>query len=109
VLDLSLGVVYLDRDDIPLLPVAGFTWTPSPQWQIDINFPRPRIARRIDKRGGLSESWVYTAVGLGGNTWAVERADGSDDVLTMRDYQWIFGWEHRRSGGRGLFVEAGAA
>lgn len=108
-LDLSFGAVYLDRDDIPLLPVLGFNWTPTPQWQIDINFPRPRIARRVAKRGGVSESWIYTAVGLGGNTWAVERADGSHDVLTLRDYQWMFGWEGLRSGGRGWFIEGGAA
>lgn len=108
-LDLSFGAVYLDRDDIPLLPVLGLTWTPTPEWKFDINFPRPRISRRIDKCGAHSESWVYTGVGLGGNTWAVERADGSDDVLTLRDYQWIFGWEHLRSEGRGMFVEGGAS
>jgi len=108
-LDASFGVVYLDRDDIPILPAIGFTWTPKPWWRIDANFPRPRIARRIDKCGSESESWIYTGVALGGNTYAVERADGSDDILNLRDYQWIFGWEHLRSGGRGLFVEAGAA
>lgn len=108
-LDLSFGAVYLDRDDIPVLPVLGFKWVPTPEWQFDINFPRPRIARRIAKRGAMSESWIYTGVGLGGNTWAVEREDDSHGVLTLRDYQWIFGWESLRSGGRGWFVEGGAA
>lgn len=108
-LDASFGVVFLDRDDIPLLPVLGFTWRPNPFVRIDANFPRPRIAYQTAKCGGESESWVYTGVALGGNTWAVERADGSNDVLTLRDYQWVFGWEHIRSGGRGMFVEAGSS
>jgi hypothetical protein len=108
-LDVTLGAVYLDRDDIPLLPVIGFNWTPSPLWRIEMNFPRPRIARRIDKRGGRSETWVYTGAALGGNTWAVRRANGLDDELTLRDFRWVFGWEKLRSGGRGVFVETGWA
>lgn len=108
-LDASVGVVYLDRDDIPILPALGITWTPKPWWQFDLNFPRPRIAYRTDKDGGFSENWVYTGVALGGNTWAVERANGTNDVLTLRDYQWVFGWEHLREGGRGLFAETGFA
>lgn len=108
-LSISMGAVYLDRDDIPLLPALGFTWTPTPLWRVEANFPRPRIARRIDKQGALSESWIYSGVALGGNTWAVERANGTDDVLNIRDIQWVFGWEHIREGGRGLFFEAGAA
>lgn len=108
-LDASFGVVYLGRDDIPLLPILGFTWTPTPLWRVDANFPRPRIAYQTAKCGCESESWIYTGVALGGNTWAVDRANGTNDVLTVRDYQWVFGWEHLRSGGRGLFVETGAA
>lgn len=107
--DASIGVIYLDRDDLPILPALGITWTPKPWWQIDLNFPRPRIAYRTDKDGGLSENWVYTGVALGGNTWAVERANGTSDVLTLRDFQWVFGWEHLREGGRGLFAETGVA
>jgi hypothetical protein len=106
-LDGSLGVVYLDRDDIPVLPALGLKWTPKPWWQFDLNFPKPRIAYRTDKCGGTSEDWIYTGVALGGNTWAVERANGNHDVLTLRDYQWVFGWEHLRDRGRGLFVETG--
>lgn len=107
-LDVSFGAVYLDRDDIPLLPVLGFTWSPKPWWRIEANFPRPRIARRLEKYGGEFESWIYTGVALGGNTYAVERAGGNDDVLNLRDFQWVLGWEHLRSGGRGIFAEVGA-
>ena len=108
-LDASVGVVYLDRDDIPILPALGVTWTPKPWWLFDLNFPRPRIAYRTAKDGAYSESWVYTGVALGGNTWAVQRANGTEDVLTLRDFQWVFGWEHLRQGGRGLFAETGVS
>jgi hypothetical protein len=108
-LEASFGFVYLDRDDISLLPAFGVSWTPKPWWNIDLNFPRPRIAYRTHKQAGFSETWVYTGVALGGNTWAVERANGDSDILTLRDYQWIFGWEKLREGGRGMFAEAGFA
>ncbi len=44
-LDWVLGVDYLSRDDIKLLPVAGFSWhnPDNCDWRFDLVFPRPRI------------------------------------------------------------------
>ena len=108
-LSLSFGAVYLGRADLPLLPALGATWTPTPQWKIDAMLPRPRIARRLSKDGGNSESWAYLGGTLGGNTWAVTRDSGMSDELSLRDLRLLVGYEWVQAGNRGFFVESGYA
>ncbi|GAA5507184.1 hypothetical protein [Novipirellula caenicola] len=108
-LSFSFGAVYLDRVDLPLLPAAGATWTPTPWWKIDAMLPRPRIARRLSKDGGNSESWAYLGGTLGGNTWAVTRDNGTPDELTLSDVRLFVGYEWVQAGNRGFFIESGCA
>ncbi len=104
---LSLGVVYFDRDDVPLLPAFGATWTPTPEWKVDATMPRPRIARRLWKECDQAEGWAYIAGILGGNTWAVRRDNGLSDDFSMRDFRVLGGYEVVRRGNRGFYVEGG--
>lgn len=106
-LSLLFGVVYLDRNDLPILPGVGLIWTPSPDWRLDLIFPRPRLAHRLAFWPQQREDWVYLGGSLGGRTWAVERASGDSDQLTLRDYRLFIGWERIVDGGSGLFIEAG--
>lgn len=106
-LSLSGGVIYTGRDDFPVLPAAGLLWTPSPEWKVDIQFPAPRISRRILKDGQNSETWSYLSGAVGGNSWAVVRGDSIRDELTLRDYRLITGLEHILPGNRSIFGEAG--
>ena len=46
-LTLVLGGTYLDRPDVPFLPVCGLTWTPNPDVKFDLVFPKPKISRRV--------------------------------------------------------------
>ncbi len=108
-LSLSLGVVYLDRADLSLLPAFGATWTPSPCWKIEATMPRPRIARRMWKNGGDSEAWAYVAGAIGGNTWGVTRTGNAKDELTIRDLRLLMGYEIIQAGNRGLYIEGGYA
>jgi hypothetical protein len=105
----SFGAVYLDREDVSLLPAVGFTWMPSPDLKFDGMIPRPRLAKRLWKEGGDAEGWVYLGAGFGGNSWAVSRDSGQKDQLTIRDYRLMAGYEVIRAGNRGTFVEAGYA
>ncbi len=108
-LTLSFGAVYFDRADFRLLPAIGLSWQPTPQWKIDATMPRPRISKRLWKDGGNAEGWAYMGGSIGGNTWAVTRANGARDELTIRDLRLLFGYEVIRHGNRGCFVEGGAA
>ncbi|MCG6156343.1 DUF6268 family outer membrane beta-barrel protein [Rubinisphaera margarita] len=90
----TLGVAATGREDIPILPAAGVIWTPTPDWQIDIGAPRPRVARRIAARGTQGDDWIYAAGEFGGGTWAVDRG-GVEDELTIRDFRLVLGWERK--------------
>ncbi len=106
-LKLSFGVVYLDRDDIPILPAIGLLWTPTPDWRFDLLFPRPKASYRLFQNSYHSETWCYVGGGLGGNTWAVRRASGASDELTLRDFRVALGLERLVDGGSSSFIEAG--
>jgi hypothetical protein len=60
--------------------------------------PRPKIARRVYWHGAMTEDvqdWVYLAGELGGGSWAIRRADHSNDVITYSDLRLILGLERR--------------
>jgi hypothetical protein len=84
-----LGVDYLDWDDLNLLPVFGFVWTPSEDFRIDAVFPRPRVSVRVMD----SSTWLYVAGEIWGGTWAIERNDAWDDNATYHDLRLVFGIE----------------
>lgn len=106
-LSISGGAVYTGRADYPVLPAMGLLWTPTPGWKYDIQFPSPRIAYRIAKNGCSHETWGYVSGVFGGNTWAVKRAGGVSDELTLSDLRLVLGLEHLQPENRSVFVEAG--
>ncbi|MCR9201596.1 MAG: DUF6268 family outer membrane beta-barrel protein [Planctomycetaceae bacterium] len=108
-LDLSFGAVYLGRADLPVLPAVGLRWTPSTRCRLDLRFPQSRLSWRLHKQGAESETWTYTSLGIGGNTWAVTRGSGVTDELSLRDIRWLAGVERLVDGGGRLFCEAGLA
>ena len=65
------------------------------------------ISRRLRKDYDYSETWAYVSGVFGGNTWAVKRATGQDDQLTLRDLPLMLGIEHLMQENRGVFVETG--
>ena len=104
---LIFGVVYLDRNDLNVLPGAGMIWKPTPDFRLDLMFPRPKVAWRLGHLPEEREDWLYVSGTLGGRTWAVERESGISDQLTLRDYRISLGCERIVEGGGGLFAEIG--
>lgn len=94
--DWVIGVDYLGRDDVKMLPVAGFCWhNPArPQLRYQMVFPRPRIDLTLNAAARL-----YLAGLFGGGTWQVEFPDASNDVLTYRDFKMVTGIERKRDDG----------
>ncbi len=98
-----LGLDYLHRDDVQLLPVLGTLWTPHADWRVEAVFPKPMIAYRF-----AASHWLYFASEMGGGMWTIERQDGSPDKFTYRDFRLTTGIQlgTRRSQ---LFAEIGWA
>lgn len=101
------GIIYLDRYDVDILPAGGLLWTPADDRRFELIFPRPRLAWRIAERPQASH-WLYLAAEFGGNQWAMESTTGRDQIIVIRDYRLLAGWERRPADlGMSWRVEAG--
>jgi len=102
---LIFGVLYLNREDVRLLPAGGIIWVPSPDKRYEVLFPRPKLAHRIDYGPGF-EDWLYLGGEFGGNSWPVDLG-GTTDTITLRDYRILLGLERKLNGGAGFRIEVG--
>jgi hypothetical protein len=105
-LTLKLGVWYLNRNDLKLLPAGGLVWQPSPQIKCDFIFPNPKLSRYLSTMGN-ADVWWYVAGEYGGGAWTIQRADGSGDRVDINDIRVKLGldWMNQRNW-RG-FLEVG--
>ncbi|WP_146520943.1 hypothetical protein [Stieleria varia] len=108
---LKLGVHYLDRNHIKILPAGGLLWQPNPFTRFDIFFPQPKFARYW-RTLGTNDVWWYLNADYGGGTWAITRDDGRSDEVDINDIRVAFGWEWGQSqmirqGRRVGFMEIG--
>lgn len=105
---LAAGGLYLDRPDLPALPLGGVRWSPGERFELDLMVPRPRASFRIRRHGTSRDaSWLYVGGDLGGGSWAFERPGGFDDRVGYRDLRLVGGIEWRESDGMRAAFEAG--
>jgi hypothetical protein len=92
-LDILFGAVYLDRLDVKLLPAGGFYYRPTPEWDMYLVFPNPKVRRFLSAIGNSKWYW-YAAAEYGGGSWTVRR-DIQDDRIDYNDIRVIGGieWE----------------
>jgi hypothetical protein len=108
VVKLVMGVVYLDRFDVGLLPAGGIIWIPSDWWRFELVAPRPRIAWRVDDMlDPCAATWCYVAGEFGGGAWSIVRASGAHDEFSIQDYRAILGVEREIIGGLSSRFEVG--
>lgn len=88
----KLGVEYLDRVRIKILPAVGLFLSPNPDMKFDLYFPRTKLSHRIPNLGQY-EAWAYVGGEYGGGSWAIERIDGSDDQVDINDVRAFGGIE----------------
>jgi hypothetical protein len=108
------GVVYIDRNDLKLLPAFGLLWTPNAQTRFDVFFPHPKLAQHLTTMGN-QDLWWYVAGEYGGGAWTVERgSEGAtfSDRIDINDIRVMLGVEWGQSallqqGRRTGFVEVG--
>lgn len=105
------GVIYLDRNDLKLLPAFGVLWTPNSQTRFDIFFPHPKLAQHLTTVGN-QDLWWYVGGEYGGGAWTVQRAAGNSDRIDINDIRVMLGIEFGQSallsqGRRTGFFEVG--
>lgn len=100
--DVVLGVDYLDRADIKLLPVAGVVWKPNPEMRFELVFPRPRAVFQLS-----STYRLYFSGELGGGTWAIERPALGNTLATYSDLRVCIGLESADESGHLSAIEIG--
>lgn len=84
----SAGAVYSqDFGRSRVFPAVGATWLPSDAWTIDLLFPRPRVAYRVNESLALG-------VGMepGGDQWNVD-LDGVVRDVALKEYRVGAGFE----------------
>ena len=102
---LKLGVMYLDRNDIKILPVGGILWQPSPQVRFDFFFPQPKLASYLTTVNS-KEVWWYVAGEYGGGAWTIHRTANFSDRIDINDIRVSIGLETQGKGFN-LFGEVG--
>jgi hypothetical protein len=88
----KLGVIYLDRNQVKLLPAVGFTWTPNATSRYDIFFPAPRAMWRFGQTRRHAW-WGYVAGEYGGGAWTFRRQQGMISPFDYNDIRISLGTE----------------
>jgi hypothetical protein len=103
----KLGVMYIDRNDIKLLPAGGILWEPNPQLRVDIFFPQPRVSQYI-ATVGTYEVWAYVAGEYGGGAWTVKPQPGDPvNNIDINDIRVSLGVDWSSPRGWNGFLEVG--
>lgn len=105
-LQIAAGVVFIDRNDIKLLPAGGVIWTPNEDVRFDIVFPTPKAAQRLWTLGN-NDLWWYVAGEFGGGAWTILRADGAEDSIDYNDLRISLGLEMIGLRGKRGYLEVG--
>ncbi len=91
-MQVKVGVVYLDRNRIKLLPAGGVFWTPDPDTRWEIFFPRPKYTHRITTTGAY-QVWWYMLGEYGGGAWTIRRQNSNSDNFDYNDIRTSVGLE----------------
>lgn len=107
---MKIGVTYLDRLQVKILPAGGLLWTPNPQTKFDIFFPAPKLAKYWTTMGN-ADVWWYLGAEYGGGNWTMERLNdpllGFADRVDINDIRVFGGLEWHGLNERVGFFEVG--
>lgn len=101
----KIGAMYIDRNDLKILPAGGILWQPSPQVRFDFFFPQPKLATYLTTVNNKA-LWWYVAGEYGGGAWTITRTSGVSDRMDINDIRVSIGLE-TVGDGFNLFGEVG--
>lgn len=102
----ALGVVYLDRLRIKLLPAGGVIWMPNRDTRLDILFPNPKLAHRLGAFQN-TDIWGYVSAEYGGGKWSIQRQAGNADAVEYDDIRVMLGLDFLSFSGLRGYSEVG--
>jgi hypothetical protein len=105
-ISVAAGAVYLDRNNVKLLPAGGLIWTPNDDTRFEILFPNPKLARRFTTVGN-TDLWWYVSGEYGGGAWTIERLSGAQDRIDYNDIRVSLGIESVGYRGHKTWFEVG--
>ncbi len=109
-LSMKIGVWYINRELIKLLPAGGFVWKPSPLTEFDILFPNPKFRQQLYiSPDGTDWRW-YLSGNYGGGVWTIKRSldptnpayhaeNGQIDLVDYDDIRVALGIDFTRPSG----------
>jgi len=103
---LVLGVAYLDRENLKLLPVGGLVIELSEHTALELMFPEPRLTT-LFRQGKSWESELYVRGQIGGGSWSIRRPAQPVDVVTYEDFRVFVGISSDDDDGENSFYEVG--
>jgi hypothetical protein len=74
---ISAGIIYLDRVRLKMLPTGGIIWTPRDDLVLKLVFPNPKISKRLWNSGN-AEWWGYLQGDYGGGSWSIDGIGQTD-------------------------------
>jgi hypothetical protein len=110
-MDFLVGVWYINRNRIKLLPAGGIHWRPNPDVDAFLVFPNPKVRKRFVNIGS-SQWWYYVAGEYGGGRWSIQRdpmgvAGARDDNFDYNDIRVLGGLEFETASQMHGHIEAG--
>lgn len=72
-----LGVQYLHRARVKLIPTGGVVWTPREDLILRLTFPNPKISKRFWNTGNC-DWWAYVVGDYGGGSWSIDGLGRTD-------------------------------
>ncbi len=100
------GVGYYARENVGIVPLVGLIYAPDDCYKLELMIPRPKISWRYsgDRDNGR---WLYLAGDFGGGSWAFQRNNGVNDVVSYSDLRGLLGIELVQKEGLNWYLEGG--
>lgn len=104
--DFVVGVAYLDRDNLRMLPVGGLVINVNRFTRLELVYPEPRLTTGLTY-GNSGQGEIYVRGQFGGGSWAIERDSLASDIATYDDYRIFLGISGENDEGQSTFFEVG--